>query len=133
VAGVRIGNQVPVPPTPPPDINLEHWRTSIELLKSRAAKALYIAHFGRFYDVPEHLEMLSENLERFAQVSLLGLQAGESLEGIAARLRSAISLKASDEFAGGYVPASISTSDVAGLERYWRTVHPELLVHPKLL
>jgi glyoxylase-like metal-dependent hydrolase (beta-lactamase superfamily II) len=127
VAGVRVGNQPPVPPTPPPDINLEHWRTSIELLKSRAAKTLYIAHFGRFDDVPEHLEMLIENLERFAQISLSGLQVGENLDGIAARLRSAISLKASDEFAGGYVPASISASDVAGLERYWRTVHPELV------
>lgn len=127
VAGVRIGNQAPVPPTPPPDINLEHWRTSIELLKSRAAKTLYIAHFGRFDDVPEHLEMLIENLEHFAQISLSGLQAGESSEGIAARIRNAIGRLESDEFAGGYVPASISASDVAGLERYWRNVTPELL------
>lgn len=127
VAGVRVGNQAPVPPTPPPDINLEHWKTSIELLKSRAAKTLYLAHFGRFDDVPEHLERLSENLERFAQISLLGLQVGESLEGIAARLRNATSLQAADEFAGGYVPASISASDVAGLERYWQKFHPELL------
>jgi glyoxylase-like metal-dependent hydrolase (beta-lactamase superfamily II) len=127
VAGVRTGKNAPVPPTPPPDINLEHWRTSIELLKSRAAKTLYIAHFGRFDDVPDHLEMLSENLERFAQISLLGLQAGESLEGIAAKLRQTIGRLESDEFAGGYVPASISASDVAGLERYWRTVHPESL------
>ncbi len=127
VAGVRIGNQAPVPPTPPPDINLEHWRTSIELLKSRAAKSLYVAHFGRFDNAATHLETLRENLERFAQISLAGLQAGESVAAIAARLRSATSLQASDEFAGGYVPASISASDAAGLERYWRTVHPELL------
>jgi glyoxylase-like metal-dependent hydrolase (beta-lactamase superfamily II) len=132
VAGVRIGNQSPVPPTPPPDINLEHWRTSIELLKSRAAKTLYIAHFGRFDDVSEHLERLSENLERFAQISLSGLQVGESFEETAGKLRQAIGRLESDEFAGGYVPASISASDVAGLERYWRTVHPET-VHPDLL
>jgi glyoxylase-like metal-dependent hydrolase (beta-lactamase superfamily II) len=127
VAGVRIGNQAPVPPTPPPDINLEHWKSSIEFLKSRAAKTLYVAHFGRFDDVPDHFEMLSENLERFGQISLSGLQAGESLGVIAARLRSATRLQAADEFAGGYVPASISASDVSGLERYWRTIHPELL------
>jgi glyoxylase-like metal-dependent hydrolase (beta-lactamase superfamily II) len=127
VAGVRIGNQMPVPPTPPPDINLEQWRTSIELLQSRAAKTLYLAHFGRFDDVDIHLEMLLENLELFAQISLLGLQAGENLEGIATKLRKAIGRLESDEFAGGYVPASLSASDVAGLERYWRTVHPELL------
>ncbi len=127
VAGMRIGSQAPVPPTPPPDINLEHWRTSIGLLKSRAAKTLYLAHFGRFDDVPEHLERLSENLERFAQISLSGLQAAETRDEIAAQLRSAIGSQASDEFAGGYVPAGISASDVAGLERYWRTVHPKLL------
>jgi glyoxylase-like metal-dependent hydrolase (beta-lactamase superfamily II) len=127
VAGVRIGQHQPVPPTPPPDINLEQWRTSIELLKSRAAKTLYLAHFGRFDDVPEHLEMLLENLERFAQISLNGLQVGEPSDEIAGKLRNAIGRLESDEFAGGYVPASISISDVAGLERYWRTVHPELL------
>ncbi len=127
VAGVRIGNQAPVPPTPPPDINLEHWRTSIRLLKSRAAKTLYLAHFGRFDDVATHLEMLSENLERFAKISLSGLQAGETRNEIAAKLRAAIGRIGSDEFAGGYVPASISASDVAGLERYWRKVHPDLL------
>ncbi len=127
VAGVRVGNQAPVPPTPPPDINLEHWRTSIELLKSRAAKTLYLAHFGRFDDVSEHFERLSENLERFAQISLAGLQAEETADEIAARLRNATGLQASDEFVGGYVPASISASDVAGLERYWQKFHPELL------
>jgi glyoxylase-like metal-dependent hydrolase (beta-lactamase superfamily II) len=127
VAGVRIGHHQPVPPTPPPDINLEDWRTSIELLKSRAAKTLYIAHFGRFDDVPSHLEMLLENLEQFAQISLVGLKIGESRDEIAAQLRNAIGRLESDEFAGGYVPASISTSDVAGLERYWRKVYPDLL------
>jgi glyoxylase-like metal-dependent hydrolase (beta-lactamase superfamily II) len=125
VAGVRIRNHAPVPPTPPPDINLEHWRTSIELLKSRAAKTLYLAHFGRFDDVSDHLEMLIENLEHFAQISVAGLKTGESRDEIAAQLRNAIGRLESDEFAGGYVPASISASDVAGLERYWRTVHPE--------
>jgi glyoxylase-like metal-dependent hydrolase (beta-lactamase superfamily II) len=127
VAGVRIGLHQPVPPTPPPDINLEHWRTSIALLKSRAVKTLYIAHFGGFDDVQSHLEMLLENLEQFAQISLAGLKTGESSDEIAAKLRNAIGRLESDEFAGGYVPASISASDVAGLERYWRTIHPELL------
>lgn len=130
VAGVRIGQHQPVPPTPPPDIHLEHWRASIELLKSRALKTLYIAHFGRFDDAPSHFEMLLENLELFARISLSGLQKGESQDEIAAKLRKAIGRLESDEFAGGYVPASISASDVAGLERYWRTVRPETL-HPE--
>ncbi len=127
VAGVRIGRHQPVPPTPPPDINFEQWRTSIAVVKSRAVKTLYIAHFGRCDDAPSHLEMLLENLERFAEISLLGLQKGETADEIAVKLRNAIGRLESDEFAGGYVPASISVSDVAGLERYWRTVHPELL------
>jgi glyoxylase-like metal-dependent hydrolase (beta-lactamase superfamily II) len=132
VAGVRIGDLPAVPPTPPPDINLEDWRTSIELLQSRAAKSLYIAHFGRFDDVAIHLVMLLENIDLFGQISLAGLQAGENLDRIATKLRAAIGRLESDEFAGGYVPASLSASDVAGLERYWRTVHPET-VTPELL
>ncbi len=132
VAGVRIGQNQAVPPTPPPDINLEQWRTSIELLQSRGAKTLYIAHFGRFDDVEFQLRMLSENLEKFASISLASLQAGETRAEIALRLRAAISVLESDEFKGGYVPASISETDVAGLERYWKTVHPELFDLPRI-
>jgi glyoxylase-like metal-dependent hydrolase (beta-lactamase superfamily II) len=127
VAGVRIGRNQPVPPTPPPDINLEHWQDSIKLLQSRAAKTLYIAHFGRFDDVEIHLKRLQENLEKFSSISLNGLKTGETRAEIALKLRAANQILESDEFTGGYVPASISESDVAGLERYWRTVHPELL------
>ena len=71
--------------------------------------------------------MLLENLETFAQISLVGFKAGETRAEIAAKLRAAVQTLESDEFKGGYVPASISATDVAGLERYWRTVHPELL------
>ena len=132
VAGVRIPNNQPVPPTPPPDINLEQWRTSILLLQSRAAKTLYIAHFGRFDDVATHLEMLLANLEKFARISLAGLRAAETTDIIAVKLRASIQILEADEFRGGYVPASISASDVAGLERYWKTVHPELLDLPRI-
>ena len=132
VAGVRIGNNQPVPPTPPPDINLEHWRESILLLKSRAAKTLYLAHFGRYDDVEYHLEQLLLNLEKFASISLAGFKAGESADKIAANLRASIQILEADEFKGGYVPASISATDVAGLERYWKTVHPELLDLPRI-
>jgi glyoxylase-like metal-dependent hydrolase (beta-lactamase superfamily II) len=132
VAGVRIGAAQPVPPTPPPDINLEHWRTSLELLRTRAAKTLYLAHFGRFDDVENHLESLRENLEKFAQISLTGLKAEETPDEIASRLRVAVRSLGSDEFKGGYAPASISATDVAGLERYWRGIHPELLDLPRI-
>lgn len=67
VAGVRINGGMPVPPCPPPDINLEDWQQSIALLKNLPLKKLYLTHFGLFDDVTAHLEALEKNLYAWAE------------------------------------------------------------------
>lgn len=59
VAGARIneGGMV-VPPCPPPDINIEHWMTSIKLIEGLDLEAIYIAHFGKVTQIEKHLEEL---------------------------------------------------------------------------
>jgi glyoxylase-like metal-dependent hydrolase (beta-lactamase superfamily II) len=46
VAGVCIGDGPVVPPCPPPDIHIEDWCSSIELIRKVNPKLLYITHFG---------------------------------------------------------------------------------------
>ena len=47
VGGVRLpGVDYVRPPTPPPDLDLEAWSESIDLVKSLRPDVLYIAHFG---------------------------------------------------------------------------------------
>ena len=47
VAGVRLpGVDYVRPPTPPPDLDLEAWSTSIELINRLQPEVAYIGHFG---------------------------------------------------------------------------------------
>ena len=51
-----------VAPTPPPDIDVDAWLGSIDLIAGWEPTALCLTHFGRFEDVPEHLERVRESL-----------------------------------------------------------------------
>src|SRR5438093_1143334 len=45
-------------PTPPPDIDIEAWRRSIDLVESWSPSAVCLTHFGRFEDVGAHLDQV---------------------------------------------------------------------------
>ena len=58
VAGCRMRNGPIMPPTPPPDIQIEEWKTSIKIMEELHPKALYLTHFGVIHDVDYHLQQL---------------------------------------------------------------------------
>ena len=56
VAGVRVPpHGFTVPPTPPPDIDLELWEESLQTLEGWDPTALCLTHFGRHADVAEQI------------------------------------------------------------------------------
>jgi len=67
VAGARIDNGPLIPPTPPPDIDLELWAQSIDTIAAWQPTALAITHFGAFADVPEQLDDLRRALVHWGQ------------------------------------------------------------------
>jgi glyoxylase-like metal-dependent hydrolase (beta-lactamase superfamily II) len=67
VAGARIGGGPLIPPTPPPDIDLELWAQSIDAIAAWEPAALAITHYGTFTDVAEQLDSLRHGLGHWGQ------------------------------------------------------------------
>ncbi len=57
-----------IPPTPPPDIDLELWLESLRTLDGWKPRALMLAHFGRVDRVATHLGDLESRLRLYAEL-----------------------------------------------------------------
>jgi glyoxylase-like metal-dependent hydrolase (beta-lactamase superfamily II) len=55
-----------LPPTPPPDIDVEAWHASIDEIARRDPDCLALIHFGVEGDVSDHLSRLHVELDRWA-------------------------------------------------------------------
>ncbi len=116
VAGVRIppGGHVAAP-TPPPDIDLEAWDRSLDVLDEWSPNALCLTHFGQVDAVPEHLLHMREALARSGErarahgeeafIAALEAEVGEAMDG---------------ESAARFFQAAPPDQLWLGLERYWR-------------
>jgi glyoxylase-like metal-dependent hydrolase (beta-lactamase superfamily II) len=72
VAAVRIPpSELIVPPTPPPDIDIETWIESIEIVESWRPERLALTHFGQIDDPIEHLEKVRQRLREEADLARL--------------------------------------------------------------
>ncbi len=62
VAGVRIGDGPVFAPTPPPDVDVDGWRRSLETIAAWRPAGLCLTHFGRHDKVDEHLARVWDSL-----------------------------------------------------------------------
>lgn len=63
VAGVRIGSGPVIAPTPPPDIDLDAWRSSLDQIEAWQPRRLAVTHFGAHENVSAHIAALREHLD----------------------------------------------------------------------
>lgn len=115
-AGVRImPERMTIPPTPPPDIDLEAWHRSIGLIRAWAPERLAFTHFGAAEDVEAQLDQLGDRLDEWAD-----RVRGQSLEEFTAAVRQDIRSGANPDTLGAYVQAAAPDQLYAGLTRYWQ-------------
>ena len=125
VAGVKIGDGPVVPPCPPPDINLEDWNESLDIILEANAQKLYLTHFDAIENVEPHIAELRVILEDWAQWVKVKWEAGQTAEEITPKFSeyTANQLRAKDVNELGvkqYAAANPSWMSVAGLIRYWK-------------
>jgi len=114
VAGVRINKGMVVPPCPPPDIHLEDWITSINLIRNLDIEHLYLTHFGKVEKIADHLDQLEFCLKTAIQEIIPQFQAY-----VANQL---ISYGIPEDGVKQYEAANPSWMSVAGLMRYWKKI-----------
>lgn len=116
VGGARIaGARLTIPPTPPPDIDLERWHDSIELIRAWKPRRLVMTHFGKSDDVDAQLGELSARLDDWAE-----LARSLGLDEFVASVRGEIAKHVDSDTGAAYEQAAPPEQLYAGLERYWR-------------
>lgn len=125
VAGVKINNGLVVPPCPPPDINIEDWQGSIELIKGLELDRIFLTHFGEVRSIATHLDELESQLLDWANWMKPHWEAGANVQELTPKFQAYVAnqLKEAGIVGEGlekYERANPSWMSVAGLMRYWK-------------
>jgi glyoxylase-like metal-dependent hydrolase (beta-lactamase superfamily II) len=117
VAAVRIpGVDLIVPPTPPPDIDVETWLDSIATVESWRPERLALTHFGAIEEPIEHLELVRRRLRE--EADLAHQLSEDEYEG---RHRERVQVASeSQEAAEELIQCVPPQYQWRGLDRYWK-------------
>ena len=116
VGGVRITeSSLTIPPTPPPDIDLEAWHDSIERVRAWRPERLAITHFGAYEDVGHQLDEVSARLDAWAERA-----RNAEEDGFIEAVEREIEGGADSGLLPTYTRAAAPDQLYAGLTRYWR-------------
>ena len=102
-----------LPPTPPPDFDLDEWFRTIDEIEKRRPSRLALVHFGVADDPGPHLAELRQRLADWTR------RAGEGVteEQFSASVRKDVTASGGDVEL--YERAMPFWQSYAGLKRYW--------------
>lgn len=124
-AGIcRPSGRVVIPPTPPPDIDLEAWRASTETILGWNAETLFLTHFGPQPAPRVHFQNLWQRIDDWSN----RVRASLGVEGTDEDRAAAFAQSVTDDLArtttrdeaDSYARAGRFDFSWTGLARYWR-------------
>jgi glyoxylase-like metal-dependent hydrolase (beta-lactamase superfamily II) len=124
-AGVTVatGGYV-LPPTPPPDIDLERWGQSLSVIESWHPGTLLLTHFGPSATATAHLVELRDHLALVAGIARRSLERdgddGAMEAWFVDQLRLELRRHMSDADAAKFETSARFDLNWRGLARYWR-------------
>ncbi len=123
--GVRLmSGGVVMPPTPPPDIDLEAWQNSLARIERWRPDTLLLTHFGPSAPVPGHLVALRDHLGLASDLVKRSLERegtdADREHWYADQLRLELTRRMNVADAHAYEVAGRFDLNWRGLARYWR-------------
>jgi glyoxylase-like metal-dependent hydrolase (beta-lactamase superfamily II) len=123
-AGVCIDRGYVLPPTPPPDIDIEAWQGSIARIEAWGPQTLFITHFGPINSPVPHLRTLMANLDTMSALVRTRMAEPGSNEEKAGRFGDDLvrewRRQMPEAQVASYIAAAPPELAWLGLERYWR-------------
>jgi glyoxylase-like metal-dependent hydrolase (beta-lactamase superfamily II) len=124
-AGIQIGaGSFVLPPTPPPDIDLDLWRGSLAVIEAWHPSTLFLTHFGPSASVSPHLRELEEQLVAVADMVRRSLAVegtdDDRFASFAKEFGVHLRRNLGEERAATYEKAAPFRFNWQGLARYWR-------------
>jgi glyoxylase-like metal-dependent hydrolase (beta-lactamase superfamily II) len=110
-----------MPPTPPPDIDVEVWEESLDLVASWSPQRLALTHFGAVEDdVPGYLEGVRSRLREEAELAR-EMPEDAYEHGLQRRIREQLTAEGLGEETIAELLQAVPTAyQWSGLDRYWR-------------
>ena len=125
-AGIRRGSGAFVmPPTPPPDVDLEAWRDSERKILAWEPDTLFLTHFGPYHGARQHLQAMFDTLAEWSRIvrRLLADAAASDDDRQGRFVDEAfqdLRRRVGDNEAADYTKAGGLNFSYQGLARYWR-------------
>ena len=114
--GVRLPDgDLLLAPTPPPDIDLDAWRASLDAIEAWEPATLAVTHFGDYGDVAAHLDAPARGARRVGRPA----RGRTDRAGYAEALRAAYRAALGPEGAAAFGQAMPPEDQWLGLDRYW--------------
>lgn len=124
VGGMRVtGSTYAMPVAPPPDVDIEAWLTSMEIIRAWQPERIFLTHFGPSDDVDQHFDALEVALTEYAKRVRELLETGDDPEAMADTFEEealeVMRANADEEYWEAYHQFGQPRESFYGCMRYW--------------